>query len=48
MDEELVLHVVMLVVILWLFCVALCCHFTPQFLMYVLNKTLYDSGLHLM
>ena len=28
MDEELVLHVVMLVVILWLFYVALCCHFT--------------------
>jgi len=30
MDEELVLHVVMLVVILWLFCVALCYHFTPH------------------
>ena len=29
MDEELVLYVVMLVVILWLFCVDLCCHFTP-------------------
>ena len=30
MDEELVLHVVILVVILWLFCVALYCHFTPH------------------
>ena len=30
MDEELVLHVVMLVVILWLFCVALCYHFTHR------------------
>ena len=30
MDEELVLHAVMLVVSLWLFCVALCCHFTPR------------------
>ena len=30
LDEELVLHVAMLVVILWLFCVALCCHFTPH------------------
>ena len=28
MDEELVLHAVMLVIILWLFCGALCCHFT--------------------
>ena len=41
----LTLHVTMLVVILWLFCVALC--FT-LLLMYVLNKALYDSGLHLM
>ena len=30
MDEELVLYAVMLVVILWLFYVALCCHFTPR------------------
>ena len=30
MDEELVFHVVMLVVILWLFCVALCCRFIPR------------------
>ena len=30
MDEELALYVVMLVVILWLFCVALCCHFIPR------------------
>ena len=45
MDEELVLHVVMLVVILWLFCVTL--YFT-LLLMYVLNKALYDYGLHLM
>ena len=30
MDEELVLHVVMLLVILWLFAVALYCHFTPR------------------
>jgi hypothetical protein len=30
MDEELVLHAVMLVAILWLCCVALCCRFTPR------------------
>ena len=30
MDEELVLHVVMLIVILWLFALAWCCHFTPR------------------
>ena len=30
MDEELVLHAVMLVVILWLFGVALCCRFIPR------------------
>ena len=30
MDEELVLHVVVLLVILWLFEVALCCHFTSR------------------
>ena len=30
MDEELVLHAVILVVILWLICVALCCLFIPR------------------
>ena len=30
MDEELVLHAVMLVIILWLFCVVLCCRFIPH------------------
>ena len=30
MDEELVLHAIMLVVILWLFCVALCSRFIPR------------------
>ena len=30
MDEELVLHAVMLVVILWLFCVALFYRFIPR------------------
>ena len=30
MDDELVLYAVMLVVILWLFCVALCCRFIPR------------------
>ena len=45
MDEELVLHVAMLVVILWL-SVYLCV--VTLLLMYVLNKALYDSGLHLM
>jgi hypothetical protein len=32
MDEELVVHAVMLVVILWLCCVALCCRITPRVL----------------
>ena len=44
MDEELVLHVVMLLVILWLFAVA--CVVT-LLLVYGLNKALYDFGLHL-
>ena len=30
MNEELVLHAIMLVVILWLFCVALCYRFIPR------------------
>ena len=45
MDEELVLHAVMLVVILWLFCVAL---FVALSLVYMLDKALYDSGVNLM